>query len=121
MPGVGMRDAELPGGPCVSRRTHDREGDSRRSHVPEGRFAEPGRTEGGQPVKRWGAEQEPCSPLEVQATAAPGRFLERHPIITMRKGGDLAYGFTVMDLISCFRDIVDSEHGAENNGALQMV
>lgn len=65
------------------------------------------------------AEQEPCG-LEVQAVAAPGRFLERHHIIATSKGGDLAYRSIRMDLISCFSGTVGSEHSAENNGALQV-
>lgn len=95
-------------------------GDSHGSHVLEGCFAKPSRMEGGQQVKLQGAEQELCS-LEGQGIATPEYFLERHHIITISKGGDLAYGPIMMDLISCFRDIVNSEHSAENNGTLQMV
>lgn len=95
-------------------------GDSSGTHTLEGCFAKPGRMEGGQQGKLQGAEQELCS-LEVQGVATCGYFLERHHIITMSKGGDLAYGSIMMDLISCFKDIVDSKHSAESNGTLQMV
>lgn len=56
----------------------------------------------------------------MQGEATPGHFLEKHHIITISKGGHLAYGSVIMNLISCFRGIVDGEHSAENNGTLQI-
>lgn len=76
--------------------------------------------EGGQYMKLQGAEQEPCS-LKVRGEATPGHFLERHHITIMSKCGRLAYGSIMVNLISCFRGIVDSEHSAENNDTLQVV
>jgi len=57
----------------------------------------------------------------VQGVATLGCFLQSHHIITMNKSEDLAYGSTMMDLISCFRDIVGRERDTEIKGTLQMI
>lgn len=49
---------------------------------------------------------------------APVQLFERQRLITLSKGGDLAYRSITMDLISCFRDIVGSKDSSENNGTL---
>lgn len=72
------------------------EGGQPRQHALRGCFAKSSRMEGRQEVKLQGTEQKLCS-LEVQGVVTPGYFLERHHIITMSKGGDLAYGSIMMD------------------------
>lgn len=57
----------------------------------------------------------------MQCSGGPGHFHESHHIISMSKSRDLVYGVIVMDLISCFGDVVNSERSAENNVTLQMV